>query len=77
MLNYYGISKQVKFIVEDNYLKQNKFLPGVNIPIHSKDKIKKKPDLIIVLAWNFFKEIKKNNQSISKKFISIKDLEKK
>ena len=75
VLNYYGISKQVKFIVEDNHLKQNKFLPGVNIPIYSKDKIKIKSDLIIVLAWNFFKEIKKNNSDLSLNFINIKELE--
>ena len=75
-LNYYGVSNKAKYIIEDNNLKQNKFLPGVNIPIYSKDKIKFKSNIIVVLAWNFFKEIKKNNKSISKRFISIKDLQK-
>ena len=64
----------VKIIVEDNNLKHNKFVPGVNIPIYKKNKITKK-NTILVLAWNFFDEIKKNNQSLSDNFINIKDLE--
>ena len=75
-LNFFGISNEIDFIVEDNKLKHNKFLPGVKIPIYSKNKINK-TDTIIVFAWNFFNEIKKNNQSLSDNFINIKDLEKK
>ena len=56
-------------------LKHGKFVPGMNIPIISKDKIKSKPDCALVLAWNFFDEIKKNNSDLAHKFISIKDLE--
>jgi len=74
-LNFFGITNQIEYIVEDNKLKNNKFVPGVKIPIISKDKITKKPSCIIVLAWNFFEDIKKNNSSIAQKFINIKDLE--
>ncbi len=74
-LNFYGISDEIEFIVEDNKLKHGKFLPGMNIPIISKDKIKEKPDYAIVLAWNFFDEIKKKNSDLVHKFISIKELE--
>ena len=73
-LNFFGLSKKIDFIVEDNNLKHNKFVPGVNIPIYKKSKITKK-NTILVLAWNFFDEIKKNNQSLSDNFINIKDLE--
>ena len=77
-LNYYQV-KDVDYIIEDNSLKHNKILPGVKIPIYSKDKIKEKqPDIIIVMAWNFINEIKKNNQDLIDKgiqFISIKDLQ--
>ena len=31
----------------------------MKIPIISKDKVEKKPDYALVLAWNFFDEIKK------------------
>ena len=74
-LNFFGINNQIDFIVEDNKLKHSKFIPGVKIPIFSKTKIKSKLPLILVLAWNFFDDIKKNNQNLSKKFINIKDLE--
>ena len=74
-LNFFGISDEIDFIVEDNKLKQGKFLPGARIPIMSKENIKEKPDCLLVLAWNFFDEIKKNNSNLAKKFISIKDLE--
>ena len=74
-LNFFGISSEIDFIVEDNKLKQGKFLPGMKIPIISKENLKKKYDYLLVLAWNFFDEIKKNNSNLAKKFISIKDLE--
>jgi len=75
-LNFFGISKQIDFIIEDNKLKQNKFIPGVKIPIKNKKNVKNKNALILVLAWNFFKDIKKNNKDLSNNFINIKDLEK-
>ena len=74
-LNFFGISNEIECIVEDNKLKHGKFLPGMNIPIVSRSEIKEKPDCALVLAWNFFDEIKKNNSDLAQKFISIKDLE--
>ncbi|MDA1284716.1 MAG: NAD-dependent epimerase/dehydratase family protein [Proteobacteria bacterium] len=74
-LNFYNISKEIDFIIEDNSLKQEKFLPGVKIPIKSKKFLKQKPDYLLVLAWNFFEDIKKNNKDLAKNIISIKDLE--
>ena len=75
-LNFFGISHQIDFIIEDNKLKHNKFIPGVLISIKSKKYLKEKNSLILVLAWNFYDEIKKNNLNLSNKFINIKDLEK-
>ena len=74
-LNFFGIKNEIDFIVEDNNLKHNKFIPGVNIPIKSKSKIKSKDNILLVLAWNFYESIKKNNSSLSKNFVNIKDLE--
>ena len=48
----------------------------MKIPIISKEKIKNKPDYALVLAWNFFDDIKKKNSDLAEKIISIKDLEK-
>ena len=74
-LNFFGISKEIDFIVEDNNLKHNKFIPGVKIAIKSKSQIKNKKNILIVLAWNFYNDIKKNNSNLSDNFINIKDLE--
>ena len=46
------------FIIEDNKLKHGKYIPGVQIPIVAKDKVVKVP-VVVVLAWNFFDDIKK------------------
>lgn len=75
-LNYFGISKELDFVIEDNKLKHGKVIPGVNIPIYPKSKIKHKDVAILVLAWNYYDEIKKKNSLISKNFINIKSLEK-
>ncbi len=79
-LNYFGIdSSIIEYTVEDNQLKHGKFIPVVHIPIVSKHHcIENPPDAIIVLAWNFFDEIVKNNKLLIEsgvKFISIKDLQ--
>ena len=74
-LNFFNVTNSIEFVVEDNKLKQGKFIPGVKIPIKNKSAIREKDNVILVLAWNFFKEIKKNNINLSNKFINIKDLE--
>jgi len=75
-LNFFGISDELEFVIEDNKLKQGKFIPGVKIPIQDKSKIQDNNNTMLVLAWNFFKEIKSKNSHLSKKIINIKDLEK-
>jgi ABC-type Fe3+-hydroxamate transport system substrate-binding protein len=80
-LNFYGVTnKEIDYIIDDNPLKHNKILPGVRIPIYSREKLNEKlPDIIVVMAWNFIDYIKNNNQDLidkGVKFISIKDLQK-
>ena len=74
-LNFFGISNEINYILEDNKLKHGKFVPGVKIPIVKKNNLTDVNSTILVLAWNFFNEIKKNNSSLSNNFINIKDLE--
>lgn len=79
-LNYFGVGKNyIDYIVEDNKFKHNKILPGVKIPIFSKDRLKEeKPDVVVIMAWNFAEEIKKNNKELIDsgiRFVSIKDLQ--
>ena len=75
-LNFFGVTNQIDFIIEDNKLKHNKFIPGVNIPIYSKSKLSDSNCIILVLAWNFFKEIVSSNKNLSNEFVNIKELEK-
>ena len=60
-------------------MKHGKFIPGVNIPIRSREYcVSNLPKIIIVMAWNFFEDIKRNNQDLIDKgviFINIKDLQ--
>ncbi len=75
-LNFFGISEYFDYVIEDNKLKHNRYIPGTNLKIVSKNHIKGNDYAIIVLAWNFFDDIKKNNKKLSDTFINIKDLEK-
>ena len=75
-LNFFGISNEIDFIIEDNNLKHGKYIPGVKIPIFNKNRVQDKNATILVLAWNFFNEIKSNNADLAEDFVSIKDLEK-
>ena len=68
ILNYFGLDeKQFKYIIDDNELKHSKFLPGTNIQIISRNIINSKDfDVVLVLAWNFYNSIIKNNKEFFK-----------
>tara|TARA_B100000700_G_scaffold6667_1_gene7041 strand:+ start:14505 stop:17048 length:2544 start_codon:yes stop_codon:yes gene_type:complete len=76
ILNYFGLSdKDFLYTIDENALKQNKFIPGTDIQIKNIDDIKPNDyDYILVLAWNFFDVIKKNNQQYfeNSEFIKLK-----
>ena len=74
-LNYFGVTDEIDFIVEDNKLKHNKFIPGVKIPIKDKKFIKNRNNTLLILAWNFYNEIKEKNCNLSDEFVNIKELE--
>ena len=74
-LNFFSIKNDtISFIIDDNPLKVDKFVPGTGIKIKSIKTIKKKQKCILVLAWNMFDEIRNNNQKISSNFFNIRDL---
>ncbi len=76
VLNYFGIdSKYFQYVIDDSEIKHNKFIPETNIQIKSKNDINvNKYDYILVLAWNFYDSIKKNNQGQfpNSEFIKLK-----
>ena len=51
------------------------FARSISFFNNQKSEIKNKNNTIVVLAWNFFKDIQKNNSELSDRFINIKDLE--
>ena len=51
-------ANSIEFIVDDNTLKESKYIPGTSIPIIMKSKMPVyKNQLIICFAWNFFDDI--------------------
>jgi len=58
-LNYCGVGPElVGYTVDLNPYKQNKFLPGVNIPVRTPDDLlADQPDYIVILPWNLRSEI--------------------
>jgi hypothetical protein len=59
LMNFAGIGPD--FIIDENPLKQGKFIPGLGIPICGKSHLDNYSDtkglVFIPLAWNFYKEI--------------------
>ncbi|MHA6266514.1 class I SAM-dependent methyltransferase [uncultured Aliiroseovarius sp.] len=60
LLNYFGIGAEtLDFVVDKNPLKQGLFTPGTRLPILSPEAVAERaPDYLLVLAWNFFDEIR-------------------
>jgi len=76
VLNYFGINeKYFQHVVDDSEIKHGKYIPETNIQIVSKDDVDSNIyEIVLVLAWNFFDSIVKNNKSNFKnsKFIKLK-----
>jgi len=59
LITYFGIGSQyLDFLVDKNSLKHGLYSPNTRIPIKPVEAIEEeKPDVLFVLAWNFFDEI--------------------
>ena len=59
LLNFAGTKKDLlQFVADASPHKQNKFLPGVHIPVFDEQKIKtEKPNYVVILPWNLKDEI--------------------
>lgn len=60
LLNFAGVRDDlVKFVIDLNPAKQNKFMPGSRIPIVGPEVLETStPDIILILPWNLENEIK-------------------
>lgn len=65
MLNYCGLDRgQIDFVVDRNVNKQGSFMPGAHLPILAPDALmERRPDFVLMLAWNFAEEIMAQQQS--------------
>ena len=72
VLNYFGInSDHFEYIVDDNHLKHNLYVPETGIKIIESDTINPDDyDFVLVLAWNFFDSIKKQQKT---RVLSVKN----
>jgi SAM-dependent methyltransferase len=63
LMYHFGIGPElVDFIIDDSPLKQGLYSPGMHIPVvSSADGFAKKPDYLVILAWNFAKAIVDKN----------------
>jgi len=68
LLNYFGIGPEIlDYVVDDSPWKQGLYTPGKRIPVVSSRKIyEKKPDYLLILAWNFADSIMKMHDKYKK-----------
>lgn len=72
LLNTFQIgSNLLDCLVEKNELRKNLFSPGMHLLIKIEKELTTLPDVYYVLAWNFKKEILKNNQHLIEKGIEF------
>lgn len=73
LLNFCQIGAQhLDYIVEDNPLKIGLYAPGVHIPVVSPKVLDENmPDYILILAWNFAKEILKKTEKYADKGVKF------
>ncbi|WP_315704421.1 MULTISPECIES: class I SAM-dependent methyltransferase [unclassified Bradyrhizobium] len=64
LLYHFELESRVKFIVDDNPLKQGRYSPGAHIPVlPSTELATRKPDIVVILAWIYADPILKRNQA--------------
>jgi 2-polyprenyl-3-methyl-5-hydroxy-6-metoxy-1,4-benzoquinol methylase len=64
LLYHFELEKRLKFIIDDNPLKQGMFSPGAHIPVvASSELVSRKPEIVVILAWVYADPIVKRNQA--------------
>lgn len=63
LIYHFELIEYIDFLVDDNPAKQNTFSPGCHIPVVSTNELYlRKPDYILILAWQYAGVIIKNNR---------------
>lgn len=68
LLNFFSIGAEtLDFVIDDSQYKQGLYTPGKHIPVvPSKQLYEKKPDYVLILAWNFAESIMKMHEKFRK-----------
>jgi len=62
LLYDFELGPRIKFIVDDNPIKQGTFSPGWHIPVLSSSELSaRRPDIVVILAWMYGNEIMRRN----------------
>ena len=61
----------IKFIIDNNKLKQGRLTPGTRIPIKSIDSFLQYEVVVLLLAWNFSSEIIEQLKLLDRNDISV------
>lgn len=65
LLNLLGseTTRHIEFVADRSPAKQGRYLPGVHLPVVGADQlVKRQPDLVLLLTWNFADEILEQQQ---------------
>ena len=58
LITHFSLHKYIDYLVDDNPRKVGTYSPGYNLPVYSPDKLNNdNPEIIIILAWRYTKEI--------------------
>ncbi len=73
LLNFCNIGAEyIEYVVEDNKLKIGLYTPGTHIPVVGPKTLDKKtPDYILILAWNFAREILEKTKKYSEQGVKF------
>ena len=64
LMYHLGLGNYLNYMIDDNPQKQNTFSPGFQITVFSpKTLYEKKPDYVVILAWQYAEPIMKKNQA--------------
>ena len=67
LLNYFGIDREISFIVDKSPAKQGLYTPGTHMKVLSPKVIaERKPDYLLILCWNIAEEVMKEQKEYKK-----------
>ncbi len=70
LMYHFGLGPdEIEFIIDDSPLKQNLYSPGLHVPVIDNSILEsdQRPDVLVVLAWNFADVIVEKNWAFAQR----------